>query len=131
MTISFIKKLTEQNGRNYYYVKENSAGVLNCLYGSFLARTSKLFKEGKYARQAQYCLDLMLGANPQDSSRIRGIGYNQVQHHAFGQFFPSTPFIPGAIGVAYSNIDVYTSTSEYDMPWVGMTMELIANICDI
>ncbi len=125
-----LERLTEQNGQNYYCVKGDKVGVLNCLYGSFLARAAKLFGEKKFARHAQYCLDLILGTNPQDSSRIRGIGYNQVQHHAFGQFFPSTPFIPGAMGVAYSNIDVYSSTSEYDMPWVGMTMELIANICD-
>ena len=125
-----IEKLTEQNGNSYYYIKGEAASVLNCMFGSFLARAARLFGEKKYARYAQYCLDLILGTNVQDSSRIRGVGYNHVQHHAFGQFFPSTPFIPGAIGVAYSNIDVYSSTSEYDMPWVGLTMELIANICD-
>jgi hypothetical protein len=104
---------------------------LGSLFGSFLARASKLFGEKKYAALAQELLDLMLGANAQDSSRIRGIGYNQAQHHAFGQFFPSTPFIPGAVGVGYSTIDVYKSTSEYDMPCVGFAMDLISNICEI
>ncbi len=126
-----LEYVCELDGENYYYVKGYAVSATSCLYGSFLARAAKLFGEKKYARYAQYILDLVLGTNQQDSSRIRGIGYNHVQHHAFGQFFPSTPFIPGAFGVAYSTIDVYNSTSEYDMPCVGFAMDLISNICEI
>ncbi len=118
----------KQLGQNYYFVNGLAVTITSCIYGSFLARCARLFDKKKYSRYAQQILDLMLGTNAQDSSRIYGIGYNHVQHHAFGQFFPSTPFIPGAVGVSYSSIDVYNSTSEYDMPCVGWTMELLAEL---
>jgi hypothetical protein len=87
-----------------------------------------MLKNDKYMGYAQSILDNLLGANEQDSSRVRGIGYNNCQHHAYGQFFPSTPFIPGAVGTGYDSIDVYTSSSEYDMPCVGISMYLISEI---
>ena len=118
----------ESNGQTYYAFKSDSVSPLGSLFGSFLARASRILGEKKYASLAQELLDLMLGANAQDSSRVRGIGYNHAHHHAFGQFFPSTPFIPGAVGVGYSTIDVYKSTSEYDMPCVGNLMQLISEL---
>lgn len=122
----------EKSGEQTYYgFRGNAVSPLCSLFGSFLAKASKFFGEKKYAALAQELLDLMLGTNAQDSSRVRGIGYNHVQHHAFGQFFPSTPFIPGAVGVGYSTIDVYKSTSEYDMPCVGNTMQLISELCKL
>ena len=114
---------------NFYWIKTKSVSPLISLYGAFLAAASRIFSNERYARVAQQALDLLLGANCQDSSRIRGIGYNHVQHKAFGQFFPSTPFIPGAVSVGYSSIDVYSSFAEYDMPCVGNLMYLISQIC--
>ena len=39
---------------------------------------------------------------------------NQRQRPVFGQFFPSTPQIPGAM--------IHTATGEYDMPAVAMVL---------
>ena len=93
--------------------------------GIFLARASKLLGEEKYMAYAQSVADIMLGGDELDSSRIRGIGYNHAPHWSYGQFFPSTPFIPGAVGVSYSKLD---GTVEYDMPCVGMAMYLLSEL---
>jgi hypothetical protein len=83
----------------------------------------------KYAIEyAQVIVDNLLGVNELDSSHIYAIGFNHARQHAYGQFFPSTPYIPGAIGVGYGTLDVYTSGSEYDMPCVGLAMYLISEI---
>ena len=47
-------------------------------------------------------------------SYIEGVGHNQRQRPVFGQFFPSTPQIPGAM--------IHTATGEYDMPAVAMVL---------
>jgi hypothetical protein len=114
---------------SYYYQKKTCFHPsYACYTGIILAKGAKMLKDDKYMGYAQSILDNLLGANEQDSSRVRGIGYNNCQHHAYGQFFPSTPFIPGAIGTGYDSIDVYTSSSEYDMPCVGISMYLISEI---
>ena len=97
-------------------------------FGLFLARSGKLLKNKKYTEYAQYIVDNLLGANELDSSHIYAIGFNHARQHAYGQFFPSTPYIPGAIGVGYGTLDVYTNGSEYDMPCVGLAMYLISEI---
>ena len=99
-------------------------------YGIFLAKCSKILNDKKYLDYAQSYLDLLIGANEFDSSFINGVGYNIPNHVAFGQFFPSTPFIPGACGIGYKTPDVYTCRSEYDMPIVGMVMNLIGEMED-
>ena len=98
-------------------------------FGVFLARGAKILKSERYMSYAQAIADLLLGANELDSCHIYGIGYNHAQHKSYGQFFPSTPFIPGAVGVGYHSIDVESgSTSEYDMPCVGIAMYLLSEI---
>ena len=97
-----------------------------CYIGIFLARSSVLLGESRAMDYAQVIADNLLGANILDSSHIRSIGYNHPQHHAFGQFFPSTPFIPGAVGIGYGSIDVYENSAEYDMPCVGLSMYLLS-----
>ncbi len=112
----------------YYSQSEVFEPSYACYMGIFLARGSKLLANDKYMRYAQFVVDNLLGANVLDSSHIRSIGYNNPQHHAYGQFFPSTPFIPGAVGVGYKTIDVYKNSSEYDMPCVGISMYLLSEI---
>ena len=112
----------------YIRNSEKIASSVVSSFGIFLARAAKILGEKKYLDTAQSLLDIIMGANALDSSHIYGIGYNQAQRHAYGQFFPSTPFIPGAIGTPYDTIDVYESHSEYDMPYVGMTLYLISEI---
>ena len=115
-------------GELYYQKNAPFQPSYSAYIGIFLARGAKLLSEPKYMGYAQSILDDLLGANTLDSSRIRGIGYNHCQHHSYGQFFPSTPFIPGAVGVGYHSVDTYSASSEYDMPCVGISMYLISEI---
>ena len=115
-------------GDFYYSANESFEPSYSCYMGIFLARGSKLLNCDKYLGYAQSIVDNLLGANIMDSSHIRSIGYNHAQHHSYGQFFPSTPFIPGAVGVGYTSIDVYKTSSEYDMPCVGLSMYLLSEI---
>ena len=115
-------------GEYFYSASEVLDPSIGCYMGIFLARGSELLGYKKYLNYAQCIADILLGANVMDSCHIRGIGYNNPQHHAYGQFFPSTPFIPGAVGTGYSTIDVYRVTSEYDMPCVGLSMYLLSEI---
>jgi hypothetical protein len=115
-------------GKYYYQKGAPFSPSYSGYIGIFLAKGAKLFNEEKYMGYAQSILDDLLGCNSLDSSRIRGIGFNHCQHHSYGQFFPSTPFIPGAVGVSYHSLDTYSSSSEYDMPCVGISMYLISEI---
>lgn len=111
---------------NYHYTKRDFfEPSYACYMGIFLARGAKLTGDKKYMGYAQSIADSLLGANVLDSSHIRAVGYNNPQHYSYGQFFPSTPFIPGAVGVGYTSLD---STSEYDMPCVGLSMYLLSEI---
>ena len=115
--------------REYFYAKKESfEPSIACYIGTFICRGARLVNEKKYLRYAQAIADDLLGGNELDSCHIRGIGYNNPQHHAYGQFFPSTPFIPGAVGVGYHTIDVYENESEYDMPCVGLSMYMLAEL---
>ena len=101
-----------------------------CFYGAFLARAGKMLGEKRYLTYAQSVLDQLLGGDRLDSSKVQGIGYNHIPFGVFGQFFPSTPFIPGAVGTPYDSIDaVKSGSSEYDMPCVGMALTLLAELC--
>ena len=115
-------------GKCYYNDDEIFEPSIALYFGLFLAKSGKLLKNEKYISYAQFIVDNLLGANELDSSHIYAIGFNHARQHAYGQFFPSTPFIPGAIGVGYGTLDVYTSGSEYDMPCVGLAMYLISEI---
>ena len=99
-----------------------------CYMGVFLARGARLLKNDRYMAYAQAIADNLLGANSLDSSRVRAIGYNHATHISYGQFFPSTPFIPGAVGVSYHSLSPSESSSEYDMPCVGLSMYLLSEI---
>lgn len=96
-----------------------------CVYGIALARGAQILGKPRFLAYAQAVADTLLGMDEMDSSRIRGIGYNHSQQEAYGQFFPSTPFIPGAVGVGYSKVE---HSSEYDMPCVGLAMELLSEL---
>ncbi len=97
-------------------------------FGAYLARLARLSGGRKYADGAQRYLDILLGANFMDASWVNGIGYNHVKHIPFGQFFPSTPDIPGAVAIGSNGADVYSDSAEYDMPCVGLAMALIAEL---
>ena len=119
----------KENGQNFYLIRTGILSPICTVLGAFLAAASKILSERKYLIYAQRALDAMLGVNPDDSSHVRGIGYNHVMHKAFGQFFPSTPFIPGAVQVSYSGTELNNMFAEYDMPLVGNMMGLICEVC--
>lgn len=89
----------------------------NALY---LAEAAKLLGRAEYRVLAQRALDWTYGTNPECRSYIDGIGQNQVRRPVFGQFFPSTPQIPGAVLHRYEG--------EYDMPAVGFTLWATARL---
>lgn len=71
---------------------------------------------------AQRAFDWVLGANPMNASYVEGVGQNQWQRSVFGQFFPSTPQIPGAI--------LHFFGGEYDMPPVTLALWALAELAE-
>ena len=111
----------------FYSADELFEPSFSCYLGVFLARGARLLESEKYMAYAQSIADSLLGANQLDSSRVHAIGYNQAQFCAYGQFFPSTPFIPGAVGTGYSSVNPSNHhCAEFDMPCVGLSMHLLS-----
>ena len=71
---------------------------------------------------AQRSFDWVLGANPWNASHVEGVGQNQWQRPVFGQFFPSTPQLPGGV--------LHVPNGEYDMPPTMMTLWACAVLRD-
>lgn len=84
----------------------------------FLLHAARRLGRRESLPYAQRCLDWIFGANPEEASYITGVGYNQKRNPVFGQFFPSTPQIPGGVQ--------HIMNGEYDMPSVGLAMWAIA-----
>ena len=93
--------------------------------GTFLEIAANILEDEKYRKYSQYIADFFLGTNPMDASHVESIGYNQPSKAVFGQFFPSTPQIPGGVTVGFGTESVH---SEYDMPCVGSFMWLFSEI---
>ena len=98
----------------------------------FLNRAAEITGDKSYRVVAQRQLDWVMGCNPFDASAIEGVGYNQPLRGLFGEFFPPTPQIPGAvnIGLEYRSFDPNQygncGANEYDMPEVGNVLWLMA-----
>lgn len=113
----------------YYSSNQLFEPSFACYIGVYLARCSHLLGERKYMEYAQSIADSLLGTNELDSSRVHAVGFNHAKHVSYGQFFPSTPFIPGAVGVGYNSLDPNEPHgSEFDMPCVGLSMYLLSEI---
>ncbi len=69
---------------------------------------------------AQRAFDWILGSNPMCSSYVEGAGQNHWQRPVFGQFFPSTPQIPGGV--------LHFWGGEYDMPPTTMALWALAEL---
>lgn len=73
-----------------------------------------------------------MGCNPFDCSTIEGVGYNQPHRGVFGEFFPPTPQIPGAVSIGVNegsfSQESYGFANEYDMPPTGYTLWLMSDI---
>jgi endoglucanase len=89
----------------------SSVAAANSLY---LSECAELFGRDDFRVWAQRSFDWIFGANPHNASYVEGVGQNQWQRPVFGQFFPSTPQLPGAV--------LHVEHGEYDMPPVTTTL---------
>lgn len=85
-----------------------------------LALDARLFARPDFRVAAQRAFDWILGSNPMCSSYVEGAGQNQWQRPVFGQFFPSTPQIPGGI--------LHFWGGEYDMPPTTLALWALAEL---
>jgi len=106
----------------------------------FLRRAADLLDRPALRHVAQRQTDWILGCNPLDSSTVEGVGANQPHRGVYGEFFPPTPQIPGAVMVglmgdaddrpltfeagARGHYGVYWL--EYDAPPTGALLWLLA-----
>ena len=63
--------------------------------------------------------DWIYGGNPGYACYVTGLGFNCRRRNVFGQFFPSTPSIPGGVS--------HVLNGEYDLPAGGMALWAIAS----
>jgi hypothetical protein len=121
----------EANPDWYVGINSNLAAT-----GMALAKAARILKQPKWAALAQRQLDWILGVNPFNSSTVMGLGTNNPQQMFGGEFYPSTPFLPGAVMNGISG-DVNDNPQlrpgswqecEYWTPMVAYTMGLITEI---
>lgn len=102
----------------------------------FLLRANRLTGEKRYFDVACRQIDWVLGCNPFDASTVEGVGLNQPMRFVnYGEFFPPTPQIPGAVmtgiqGDADDNPEPFGNncSTEYDMPPTAMLMWLLSEV---
>ena len=70
------------------------------------------FGRDDYRLVAQRMFDYVLGANPRGHSYFTGIGWENDRVNIYGQFFPSTPSMPGGMS--------HVMDGEYDLPPAGL-----------
>jgi hypothetical protein len=96
-----------------------------------LYRAAAITGKDAFRHVAQRQLDWILGCNPFDASAVEGVGYNQPHRGFYGEFFPPTPQIPGAVstGITAGSFTPagYGFANEYDMPIVGGVLRLLAD----
>lgn len=73
-----------------------------------------LFGRPDFRAAAQDYLDWIFGRNPRGACYATGPGYGNERANVWGQFFPSTPAIPGGVS--------HVLDGEYDMPAVGQAL---------
>jgi len=94
-----------------------------------LRRAAVILAEPELDQIAQRQLDYIFGSNPFDATPVESVGYNQTALPAYGQFFPSTPQIPGAINVGFTANNHQTDVgAEYDMPLVGFLLWVLGDM---
>lgn len=79
-----------------------------------LTEAAELLHRPDFRPYAQRSLDWVFGANPWNASYVEGVGQNQWQRPVFGQFFPSTPQLPGGV--------LHIAHGEYDLPATTMML---------
>jgi len=121
----------EANPDWYVGINSNLAAT-----GMALAKAARVMRQPKWAAIAQRQLDWILGVNPFNASTVVGIGFNNPQHMFGSEYYPPTPYLPGAVmnGISGDAKDVPQlrpgswHECEYWTPMVAFTMGLIAEI---
>lgn len=101
-----------EKGADWKTLKGSSSGA--AANARYLLDCAELFGRDDFRVWAQRSFDWIFGMNPWNASYVEGVGQNQWQRPVFGQFFPSTPQIPGAV--------LHVPNGEYDMPPVAATL---------
>lgn len=104
--------------------------------GVGLVKAAGLLGNQRLASLAQRQLDWVLGVNPFDASTVMGAGHNNPQHMFGNEFYPPTPFLPGAVmnGITGTDSDEphlrpgSYHECEYWTPMVCYTMWLMAEL---
>jgi len=105
-------------------VFQGTASIGLVTHAAYLLEVGKVLGRNDFRADAQRMVDWVLGANPQLQSLVEGIGYNQARRPVFGQFYPSTPQIPGAV--------LHRMRGEYDMPpvsWLLFDLRMMQEGC--
>jgi hypothetical protein len=121
----------EANPDWYVGINSNLAAT-----GFALAKAARIMNQLKWAALAQHQLDWILGVNPFNASTIMGMGHNHPQHMFGGEYYPPTPFLPGAVmnGISGDINDIPQlhpgswQECEYWTPMAAFTMCLLAEI---
>jgi hypothetical protein len=82
----------EANPDWYVGINSNLAAT-----GFALAKAARILNQTKWASLAQRQLDWILGVNPFNACTVVGVGYHNPQHMFGGEYYPPTPFLPGAV----------------------------------
>jgi hypothetical protein len=100
--------------------------------GVFLLRAAAITGKDVFRHVGQRQLDWILGCNSFDASAVEGVGYNQPHRGLYGEFFPPTPQIPGAVSTGINTSSFapagYGFANEYDMPIVGSVLWLMTDV---
>ena len=112
-----------------YQYRPHGYNVPIAAAGVFLLRAAALTGKDEYRSVAQRQIDWIIGCNPYDASAVEAVGYNQPLRGFYGEFFPPTPQIPGAVSTGLNSASIlmqnYGFANEYDMPIVGWVLWLM------
>lgn len=95
-------------------LQTNVSTLVPVVNGLVLLEGERVFGEPRYRVAAQRGIDWCLGVNCDEVSVVNGVGKHQQDLEVWGQFFPSTPWIPGAV--------THVKHGEYNLPNAGGLM---------
>ena len=112
----------------------NNANIASAGVG--VAMAARIFGNKALMTFAQNQLDFIIGRNPYNASTFVGVGYNVPQYMIGGEFYPQTPYIPGAVfnGMGGDEEDKAMlipssyNTCEYWTPMVVFTLWLMLEL---
>ena len=113
---AILRKQCDEYIRDSWNHQRNRSTQAPIGKGVVLTEGYRIFGDRDCLVAAQKGLDWDLGVNRHEQSFVNGIGRNTQPHEAWGQFYPSTPYIPGAV--------VHIMDGEYNLPNAGVLLIL-------